>query len=231
VSAVTAGEVLVIYAIPIAVLATLWLATSAVAYLLARFSATSHLGIDIRRRVHAKQQTRSGRRLRLSYPYVALSLAGDNCFQATVLHRAASKLDRKGMRGLGRCMHGFSKFLTNVDISPRADIGPGLHLYHGLGTVIGKGSTIGTNALICQNVTVGGGAVLGDDVCLWAGAKVIGRLSVGDRAEVGANGVVVGDVPPDTIAVGVPATRLLPKGDGRSDAQLREVGDVASADR
>jgi serine O-acetyltransferase len=90
-----------------------------------------------------------------------------------------------------------------------------------LGTVIGKGSTIGRNALICQDVTIGGGASLGDDVKLWAGAKVIGRVAVGDRSEVGANGVVVRDVPPDVVAVGVPATRFLPKV-GPVEGQLAE---------
>jgi serine O-acetyltransferase len=108
-------------------------------------------------------------------------------------------------------LHAFSKLVTHIDISPQASIGPGLYLYHGLGTVIGKGSMVGRNAVICQNVTLGGGPTIGDDVRLWAGAKVIGRITVGDRAEVGANGVVVSDVAPDMIAVGVPATRHLPK--------------------
>ena len=51
---------------------------------------------------------------------------------------------------------------------------------------------------------------IGNDVCLWAGAKVIGRVTVGDRAEIGANGVVVANVPSDTIAVGIPATHQFP---------------------
>jgi serine O-acetyltransferase len=110
-----------------------------------------------------------------------------------------------------RFVHSVSKLITHTDISPNAEIGPGFYLYHGLGTVIGKGTRIGSEAVICQNVTTGGGPVLGDAVKLWAGAKVIGRVTVGDRSEVGANGVVVDDVPSDVIAVGVPATRFLPK--------------------
>ena len=129
-------------------------------------------------------------------------------------HRTPPSSEHLGSRRLGslaRAVQAFSKFLTHIDISPRAEIGPGLYFYHGLGTVIGKGTRVGRNALICQNVTLGGGQTIGDDVRLWAGAKVIGRVTIGDRAEIGANGVVVAHVPPDTIAVGVPATRHLPK--------------------
>jgi serine O-acetyltransferase len=204
--ALSSLELLVIYAIPIMAGVVLWLASSAVVFALARLSTESVLGADVRHRVTEKQLSRSGRNTQLSFRHVALSLAGDNCFQATVLYRLASKLHRSRLGSLGRAVHAFSKFLTNVDISPHARIGPGLYLYHGLGTVIGKGSTIGNNALICQNVTLGGGPTIGDDVRLWAGAKVIGRIHVGNRAEVGANAVVIGNVPPDAVAVGVPAT-------------------------
>ena len=98
--------------------------------------------------------------------------------------------------------------MTHLDVSPQAEIGRGVYFYHGLGTVIGKGSRIGERALICHGVTTGGrgGApVIGDDVSIWAGAVVIGRITVGDRVEVGANAVVIKDVPADSIAIGVPA--------------------------
>jgi serine O-acetyltransferase len=209
--ALSAGELLIIYAIPFLLLIMAWLVVSAFVYGLSRLRRTSALGQDLAARVAAKRRTRSGASARLTFMYVALSLVGDNCFQATVFHRVASTLARSGLRPLARAVHAFAKFLTHVDMSPQATIGPGLYLYHGLGTVIGKGSTIGRNALICQNVTLGGGPTIGDDVRLWAGAKVIGRVTVGDRSEVGANGVVVSDVPSDTIAVGVPATRHLAK--------------------
>ena len=204
-------EVFVVYAIPVAAVLIAWLGASAFVFGLARLRPTSLLGADLRQRVVGRQRTRSGRDVRLSFGYVALSLAGDNCVQATALHRTAASLDRRGLRSLAQVVHAFSKLVTHLDISPRADIGPGLHVYHGLGTVIGKGTKIGRNALICQNVTLGGGPTLGDDVRLWAGAKVIGRITVGDRAEIGANAVVLADVPPDMIAVGVPASRHLTK--------------------
>jgi serine O-acetyltransferase len=209
--ALSARELLVVYAIPIAAVVAVWLIASASVFGLAHLQSASMLAADLRRRVEERQRTRSGRNVRLSFGYVALSLAGDNCVQATVLHRVASSLARRRLGALARAVQAFSKFLTNIDISPRAEIGPGLYLYHGLGTVIGKGSKVGSNVLICQNVTLGGGPTIGDGVRLWAGAKVVGRVTIGDRAEIGANGVVVADVPPDTIAVGVPATRHLRK--------------------
>ena len=209
--ALSATELLVVYASPIAAVVVDWLVASMFVFGLAHLQSASVLGADLNRRVEERQRTRSGQDVKLSFGYVALSLAGDNCVQATVLHRVASSLARRRLGSLARAVQAFSKFLTNIDISPRAEIGPGLYLYHGLGTVIGKGTKVGSNALICQNVTLGGGPTIGDGVRLWAGAKVIGRVSIGDRAEVGANGVVVADVPPDTIAVGIPATRHLRK--------------------
>jgi serine O-acetyltransferase len=210
--ALSATELLVVYAIPVVVVVLVWLVASAVVFGLAHLRSASALGADLSRRVEERQRTRSGQSVKLSFGYVALSLAGDNCVQATVLHRVASSLSRRRLGSIARAVQAFSKFLTHIDISPRAEIGPGLYLYHGLGTVIGKGSKVGSNVLICQNVTLGGGPTIGDGVRLWAGAKVIGRVTIGDRSEVGANGVVVADVPADTIAVGIPATRHLRKG-------------------
>ena len=192
-------------------LIAIWLITTAWVFALASWSRSSPLRGDLEHRVAARQRTRSGVKTRLSVAYVATALAGDNCVQATVLYRLASCLIRHRLRPLARTVHAFSKFLTNADISPQAKIGPGFYLYHGLGTVIGKGTTIGCNAIVCQNVTTGGGPTIGDDVTLWAGARVIGRVTVGDRSEVGANGVVIADIPPDVIALGVPAERLISK--------------------
>jgi len=101
--------------------------------------------------------------------------------------------------------------LRDTDISPRAEIGRGLYLYHGLATVIGKGTVIGTDAVVCQQVTTGGGSKIGDDVTLLAGAKGYRASDSGDRSEVGANGVVTSGVPAERIAVGISADRHIPK--------------------
>jgi len=214
-------DLLVVYLVPVALLATCWAFAAAWVYALVRFSRMSSLRADLEQRVDAKRRLPSGAKLRLSYGYVALSMLGDNCVQATVLYRLSHWLAFHRLEVMARAVQSFGKWVTNCDISPRAEIGPGFFLYHGLGTVIGKGTRIGARALVCQNVTLGGGPIVGDDVTLWAGAKVIGRLTIGDRAEIGANGVVVRDVPADVIAVGVPATRFLAK-----DAvpQLRAFG-------
>jgi serine O-acetyltransferase len=203
-------DVAIVYLLPVAAIVALWLIASAWVFLLTRLSDGALRG-DLEHRVRRQQQKRSGAKRRLSFGYIAASLLGDNCVQATVLHRLAAFLVRHRLRSAAPIVHAFSRFLTHVDISPHAHIGPGLFLYHGLGTVIGKGTHIGRDVTVCQNVTTGGGPTIGNGVKLWAGAKVLGRVSVGDDAEVGANGVVVRDVPSNVVAIGVPATRLLPK--------------------
>lgn len=206
--ALSALELIVVWLGPVAAFLALWLLASLVVYVLLRAPGASAFKDDLVQKFEGKRQLRSGRRLRLSYASVAKLLLGDNCVQATLFYRLGRFFARRRLRGLAEALHSLSKLLTHVDISPHAEIGPGLYLYHGLGTVIGKGTRIGRRAIVCQNVTTGGGPVIGDDVRLWAGAKVIGRVAIGDRAEVGANAVVLRDVPSDSIAVGVPAVTL-----------------------
>lgn len=100
-------------------------------------------------------------------------------------------------------------------VQPTAVIGPGLKLPHPNGIIIGSGVKIGSNCTIYQQVTMGGARIgdwkadrypdLGDDVTLFAGAKLIGAITVGDRVTVGANAVVLRDVPTGYTAAGVPA--------------------------
>ncbi len=101
-------------------------------------------------------------------------------------------------------------------LHPAADLGPGVRLPHPFGVVIGRGVQTGPNCIIYHQVTLGGAGFgeepdlsrypkVGADVVLWAGAKLLGPITLGDRAQVGANAVVTKDVPADTIARGVPA--------------------------
>jgi len=109
-------------------------------------------------------------------------------------------------------VHRCSKFWTDIDISPYAVIGHGLMIYHGSGVVIGKNTKLGDSCLICQGVTTGQGAPqIGHRVKLWAGAKILGNITLGDDSEVGANAVLLDNLEPNTIAVGVPAKRRIPK--------------------
>ena len=217
----TALDFVIVWLAPVGLLVALWLLVSLVVFVAVRSPLDFDFKHDLSRKFEAKRGLPSGTP-RLSFGLVARLLAGDNCVQATLLYRISRIFAKRRMRLPGAIVHSFAKFLTHVDISPWADLGRGLYLYHGLGTVIGKGTTIGERALVCQGVTTGGGATLGDDVTLWAGAKVIGRVRVGDRAEVGANAVVVSDVPPDCVAVGVPATRFIPRDGTRENSTPAE---------
>jgi serine O-acetyltransferase len=103
-------------------------------------------------------------------------------------------------------------------ISLKAHIGSGLHLPHANGIIIGDGVVIGTNATIYHQVTIGGRVigdqqmsnypVIGDNVVIFAGAKVLGSIRIGDNAVIGANSVVLEDVPAGSVAVGVPARTI-----------------------
>lgn len=114
--------------------------------------------------------------------------------------------------------------IFGIEVSPKVQIGGGLFLPHTVGTVIGA-ERIGDNCTIMQGVTLGSSEpdmgftmstrpVIGNDVLIGAGAKVIGRVTVGDHTKIGANAVVLRDVPAYSLAVGVPATivaRLAPE--------------------
>lgn len=140
------------------------------------------------------------------------TLLGDNGTQAILLYRVSRFLHLRGFRLLSDAIHRFSKFVTDSDLSPFADIGRGLLIYHGSGVVIGKNTKLGERCLVCQGVTTGSGAPrIGNQVKLWAGAKVLGNIEIGDDCEIGANAVVLKSVPPNCIAVGVPANRIIPK--------------------
>ena len=193
----------VLYLLPLLFVVALWLLTALVIYAAVRSPLDFAFKHDLWRKFEEKRKLRSGRD-RMSFVYVAKLLIGDNCVQATLLYRISHFFARHRMRGVAEMTHAFSRFVTHADISPMARIGPGLLLYHGHGTVVGKGVRAGRRLLICQGVSVGGAAI-GDDVKIWAGAKVIGKLTLGDRCEVGANTVVLADVPEDAIVFGVPA--------------------------
>jgi serine O-acetyltransferase len=105
--------------------------------------------------------------------------------------------------------------VTGSDIDPNATIGRGLSLPHPTGVVVHRDAVIGDNCMIMQQVTIGQLAEsfaprIGNGVYIGAGAKVLGGVVIGDRARIGANAVVLCDVPADHVAVGVPA-RISPQ--------------------
>ena len=103
--------------------------------------------------------------------------------------------------------------VTGVEIHPGAQLGRRLFIDHGMGVVIGETAVVGDDVLLFHGVTLGGRSMrrgkrhptLGDNVTVGAGAKILGPVSIGSGVQVGANAVVITDVPTDHIAVGIPA--------------------------
>ena len=128
-------------------------------------------------------------------------------------YRIAHGLWRRGYRSPARMLQNFTRFATGVDIHPAAILGRRLFIDHATGVVIGQTAEVGEDVLIFHEVTLGGVSMspgkrhptLGNGVVVGAGAKVLGPITIGDHARIGANAVVIADVPEDSVAVGVPA--------------------------
>ena len=132
---------------------------------------------------------------------------------ATLYHRAAHWLYRRGLRFLARCVSQWSRFWTGIEIHPGAGIGRRLVIDHGTGIVIGETAELGDDVLLYQGVTLGGTGkdtgkrhpTLGNNVMVGAGAKVLGPITIHDNARIAAGAVVLQEVPANATAVGVPA--------------------------
>jgi len=140
---------------------------------------------------------------------VALTYAG---FHALLIHRFAHWLLKKRLPFIPRALSQFARFLTGVEIHPGATIGSGLFIDHGTGVVIGETTEIGDNVTLFQGTTLGGTGklrgkrhpTLGNHVVVGAGAKVLGPIKIGDYVKIGANSVVLQDVPDHSTVVGIP---------------------------
>lgn len=132
--------------------------------------------------------------------------------QALLAHRAAHALLEAGVPLLPRAIAYASRAVTGVEIHPAAEIGREFFIDHGSGVVIGETAQIGDRVTLYQGVTLGGTGfqrgkrhpTVGDNVTIGSGAKLLGPIAVGDNAKVGANTVVVEDVPPSATVVGNP---------------------------
>ncbi len=140
---------------------------------------------------------------------VALTYAG---FHAMLFHRLAHWLWKQGVPFFPRALSQFARFVTGIEIHPGAEIGAGLFIDHGMGVVIGETTEIGDNVTLFQGVTLGGTGkqrgkrhpTLGSHVVVGAGAKVLGPIKIGDYVKIGANSVVLQDVPDHSTVVGIP---------------------------
>jgi serine O-acetyltransferase len=132
---------------------------------------------------------------------------------AVMWHKLSHALWQANLRLLGRFSSNIGRFLTGIEIHPAAKVGRRLVIDHGMGVVIGETAEIGDDCYLYHQVTLGvaraqGGKrhpTVGNNVIIGAGAKVLGPITVGDNARVGANSVVLESVPPDTTVVGIPA--------------------------
>ena len=127
-------------------------------------------------------------------------------------YRLANKLYKNNFKTLARIIMAFSQILTNIDIHPGATIGRRVFIDHGIGVVIGETAIIGDDVTIYQGVTLGGVSLnkgkrhptIEDNVIIGGGAKVLGDITIGKGSKIGANSVVVKDVPPYSTVVGIP---------------------------
>lgn len=133
-------------------------------------------------------------------------------FHILVYHRIAHFFYRHHRNFLARFTSQVGRFFTGIEIHPGARIGSGLFIDHGMGVVVGETAEIGNNCTIYHNVTLGGTGkakgkrhpTLGDNVLVGAGAKLLGDIKIGSNSMIGANSVVLNEVPADATIVGVP---------------------------
>lgn len=133
-------------------------------------------------------------------------------FHAIFFHRIAHFFWRARLKFVGRLISHLSRFLTGIEIHPGASIGKGFFIDHGMGVVIGETALIGDDVTLYHGVTLGGTSysrgkrhpTIGNNVIIGAGSKVLGPLTIGENSKIGANSVVIADVPPNSTVVGIP---------------------------
>jgi serine O-acetyltransferase len=162
-----------------------------------------------------------------SYLEVLLLYQG---LHALISHRVAHFLYKLHLSFLARLISQASRFMTGIEIHPGATIGKGLFIDHGMGVVIGETAIIGDNVLLYQGVTLGGTGLekgkrhptIGNNVVIGGGAKILGNITIGDNSYIGANAVVIKDVPANSTIVGVPGR--ITKQDGKKiDVSLDHI--------
>ncbi len=145
-----------------------------------------------------------------------------------IAYRIAHRLYTLEFYFLARLISQVSRFFTGIEIHPGAKIGKGLFIDHGMGVVIGETAEVGDNVVIYHGVTLGGTGkdkgkrhpTVGNNVIIGTGAKVLGPINIGDGAKIGANSVVLNDVPTAATAVGIPAENKV-----KSAAAIIEIKD------
>jgi serine O-acetyltransferase len=157
---------------------------------------------DIRAVMDRDPAARSALEVLLCYPGV----------HVLIFYRVAHRLWNWGWTTTARYIMHVARFFTGIEIHPAARLGPGFFIDHGMGVVIGETAEIGENVTLYQGVSLAGTSLkrekrhptLGNNVVVGAGAKIIGAFRIGDGSRIGAGSVVVREVPPNSVVVGVP---------------------------
>jgi serine O-acetyltransferase len=160
--------------------------------------------------------------------------------KAVFFHRIANFFSVAKFDLIARIISQFSRFLTGIEIHPGAKIGKNLFIDHGMGVVIGETSDIGDNVTIYHMATLGGIApsinsneqrnikrhpTIADEVVIGSGAQVLGPVTVGRCAKIGANAVIIKDVPEKAVMVGIPAKNV-----GLADSEFKPYGITPDSD-
>lgn len=148
-------------------------------------------------------------------------------------YRISNRLYRNGFRAIARMLMGLNQVITNIDIHPGATIGRRVFIDHGFGVVIGQTAVIEDDVLIYQGVTLGGVSLVAgkrhptikSGVVIGAGAKVLGNITIGANSKIGANSVVVREVPENSTAIGIPA-HVIQKGRDKDPLGHNKLPDI-----
>jgi serine O-acetyltransferase len=150
-------------------------------------------------------------------------------------HRISHWLWNRGAKVAARAFGELTRILTGVEIHPGAILGTGLFIDHATGVVIGETAEIGDDVTIYHGVTLGGTSTdpgkrhptIGDRVIIGAGAKILGPIKIGDDSRIGANSVVVKEVPSSSVVVGVPGQIISRAKPGSPDDSLPDLVGVS----
>ncbi len=167
------------------------------------FKYLKYLHYNLERSVKDDPAAHSKIEVLLLYPHI----------KALIFHRVSHFLYNHHLYFLARFNSNIARFITGIEIHPGAVIGKGLLIDHGIGVVIGETTIIGDDCKIYHGVTLGGTGkqhakrhpTLGNHVLIGCGAKCLGNITIGDYAKIGANAVVVTDVPEHTTFIGLAA--------------------------
>ncbi|WP_194189760.1 serine O-acetyltransferase EpsC [Clostridium chrysemydis] len=182
-----------------------------------------NLRYDLNRILEEDPAARSKLEVFLLYPSV----------HALIAYRIANKLYKHKWFFLARLISQISRFFSGIEIHPGATIGKGLFIDHGMGVVIGETAEIKDNVTIYHGVTLGGTGkdkgkrhpTVGNNVIIGSGSKVLGPINIGDNVKIGANSVVLKDIPKDSTAVGIPA-RIIGNSKEEKYDNIIEITDI-----